>query len=244
MAPPDFGTNVIYLGALVAGGFVIALLLRATGWWRNRLVARIVIAAQIIGALAVLVLVLVQSDVVAWQAAVTAVAVVAAIPTVPWAVDAARQRIPHAYKYVLVGGLAAIVIALALPPLADTWIPRALVAAIVLVAATVLGGAIAHLNFFNAFSLLYRWNMHSGELDPAEAATVIEWRSGNGARASWIGKDPPHGEHGLPQLKNPGGPIHKLVAEIFDALPALPKALPPAGDDGAQPADPLRPRDR
>jgi hypothetical protein len=215
-APEEFGTNATYLAALTAGGFVIALLLRATGWWRSRLVAQIVIAAQAAGALTVLVLLLIHAEVVGWQAAVTALAVVVALPAVPLAVDAARRRFPCGYKHLLLGAAAAAVVVLALP-LADTWVPRALVAAIVLVAAAVLGIAIAHLNFFNAFSLLYRWNMHSGTLDETEAGAIIEWRSRSDAPRPRSGRTRGIANMVYPGSRNPSGPIQKLVSEIFDS---------------------------
>ncbi len=130
------------------------------------------------------------------------------------AVDAARRFSPHGHRALLFA-VSVVIVLLVWLLLGDTWVPRAAATAVEIVSATILIALIGHLNFFNAFSLLYRADMRTGTLDEEAANEVLAWRRDPRRRPSSY-RTRRIANMVYPGSDSPAGPLHRFVSEIFD----------------------------
>lgn len=213
LARDDYGRHVAVVAAVAAFVFAITLLMRTTGWWRSRAGAIAANGLMLVGGIAGLTVLLVGNDADWVKVAVMALAVIALPLAAIMLVDRLRVVLPKYYKAV-VFALLCILVALGVLFLPGDWW-RAVAAAVTAAALTVLTVALGHLNFLNGFSFLYRTGIGDGALDEAEARKVIDWRDRDDAQRPG-GRTRRIANMVYPGTKNPRGPVHRLISEIFD----------------------------
>jgi Calcineurin-like phosphoesterase len=212
LSPDHFGRHMIVFGSIVLVAGLIGQLLRKTGIWRTKWVSvSLMILQPLAGAAALGAFVLREAD---WVQVLVMFAAVLLVPLcVLVLVDRLRGWFPNHYKLILLAVLVVVVV-LAVLFLNEEW-ARAVAAAAVIVALSLLTVVFAHLHFLNASSLLYRPDMRNGTLTPDEAQQVLDWRADSSARPS-NARTRRIGNIVHPGSTNPQGPLHRFISEIFD----------------------------
>jgi hypothetical protein len=114
----------------------------------------------------------------------------------------------------------------------ETWVPQAVASCAVVLVATAISIAFAHLFFIGAPTMLADWRTHrdveqftaydleeakAADKPPSEAQQVLDWRKKEPTR------DRPHWRVRLranivfPGANRPSGPLQQKVAEVFDS---------------------------
>jgi hypothetical protein len=213
LAPGDFGKHAIVVAAAIAVVGLVSQLLRKTGIWRSKRIGTAFIAAQVLAAIAAL-LVFVLDDADVLRAVVMAAAVVVVAPLTLMLADSVRAWVPRQYRYVLLGALLAVA-AVAIWGLDEPWW-RAVATAAVIVAFGLLVLTLGHLHFLNAFSLFYRPDMRTGSVSTPEAEKALASPTPGAA-----GEPPEARTRRIANMVHPGsshphGPLHRFISEIFD----------------------------
>jgi hypothetical protein len=170
---------------------------------------------------AVAAFVLLRADVVAGFEAGLAVfaGAVGAVLGAGWLRGRRRLR-AHAFKLdvvVLVGAALAVCWSYGVH---ETWVPRAAAAAVVVLAATVVSVALAHLFFIGVPETAIDLPCHrDGEpLTPEDAQRILQWRRtepGRAYRPSWRVRL--RANVVFPGVHRASGPLQQKVAEVFDS---------------------------
>jgi calcineurin-like phosphoesterase family protein len=131
-------------------------------------------------------------------------------------IDALRRWLPQriAYKGVFLAIVAAAAVAVAAWPSPSADV---LAAGATIMGVTLLGVAVAHLTFLDAYPLLWRCRLRrDGSLTIQQATQALHWRRNPGAgRPDQRTRQIVNMVH--PGSSRPRGPLHRFVAEIFDS---------------------------